>query len=120
MKNVISIVLVVFTLLFMFSCSTQSEKNYDKEPATESTEKQLIVYGSNSCDHCLFFRAKLDSAGLNYVFHDVEQNQQLADQMLKATQSINYQGFIQFPVVVVEENVLVNPSFEEALKVINQ
>jgi glutaredoxin len=120
MKNVISIVFVVFTLLFMFSCSTQPEKNNEKEPATESAEKQLIVYGSNSCDHCLFFRDKLDSAGINYVFHDVEQNQQLADQMLEATKSINYQGFIQFPVVVIEENVLVNPSFEEALKVINQ
>ena len=120
MKNVISIALVFFALLFIFSCSTQSEKNNVEEQTAESTEQQLIVYGSNSCDHCLFFRAKLDSAGINYVFHDVEQNQQLADQMLKATQSINYQGFIQFPVVVIDDNVLINPQFEEALKVLQQ
>ena len=115
MKNII--VKSLFTILIagIFSCSTDN-----KAANEEAVAEKVIVYGSNSCDHCIDFKAKLDKADIDYVFHDVEQNQQLADEMVAAVQSINYKDYIAFPVVVVGKQVFVNPPFEEVMKVIRK
>ena len=119
MKHIISKSLLIILILGIFSCTANNTDN--REATKEKTvAEEVIVYGSNSCDHCIDFKAKLDNAGIDYVFHDVEQNQQLADEMVAAVQSINYQGYIAFPVVVVDTQVFVNPPFADVLKVIRK
>ena len=120
MKKVISGALVIFTVLFMLSCSTSSEENNNENQKEESSQAELILYGSNSCDHCLDFKAQLDKAGIKYIFNDVEQNQQLADEMVKAVQAVNYRGYIEFPVIVIGKKVFVNPPFADVMKVLQQ
>ena len=119
MKNIIPKSFLIILIAGIFSCTSN---NTDDSKATKQkgVPEEVIVYGSNSCDHCIDFKAKLDNAGIDYVFHDVEQNQQLADEMVKAVQSINYQDYIAFPVVVVGKQVFVNPPFGEVLKVIRK
>ncbi|WPP51252.1 glutaredoxin family protein [Catalinimonas niigatensis] len=84
--------------------STTTEQSQD--------QKTILVYGSDECSHCVDFKKKLDSAGYEYTFYDVEKNQSLADEMLLKVQESGFQGYISFPVVEVNGVVKVNPTLE--------
>ncbi|MGI9542006.1 MAG: glutaredoxin domain-containing protein, partial [Cyclobacteriaceae bacterium] len=88
----------------MVSCNTKSEtKERASQPevtsqAVSQQNAKILIYGSNTCDHCIDFRAKLDSVGLPYVFNDVELDQALYTELGNKIQAINYQGYVSFPV----------------------
>jgi len=109
MKNILFIIAVFFLSI---GCSNQENTNESEQ------QTSIIIYGSNSCDHCIDFKAKLDSHQLKYTFHDVEQNEAMANEMLAKTRAINYDGYISFPVVDVGGKLLVNPEVNEVLKLL--
>ncbi len=94
---------ITFILFIMSQCS----------PSTEYPVVDLKLYGSNSCDHCNEFRAKLEKEEIKYTFYDVERDQLKANEMLEAVHSINYYDYISFPVVVFDKYVFINPPFEQ-------
>ena len=94
---------IVFILLVLFQCSS----------STEYPDTELIIYGSNSCEHCNEFRAKLEKEEIEYKFYDVERDQLKANEMLEAVHSINYYDYIEFPVVLFDKYVFINPPFEQ-------
>ncbi len=108
--------LAVIVVLVLSYCSTKtSEQAKEANESAEKIQQQVTLYGSNSCDHCTVFRAGLDSAGVTYAFYDVEQNETYANEMLAKVHSVNYYDYIQFPVVVVGENVFINPPLDKVL-----
>jgi len=125
-KRPIQIILLIVSVILFYRCSdtnkTQNETNAQKSAKITQDEKQrgpqkmIIVYGSMHCDHCLAFRRKLDSRGLEYTFNDVDNSDELFKEMQVKIQSINYTGYVNFPIVDIGGKILVNPKFNEAEK----
>jgi glutaredoxin len=92
----------------------------DKPTGTSTTEakdqKTILVYGNVDCSHCVDFRDKLDSAGLEYTFYDVEQDQSKGEEMMLKVQRTGFQGYIRLPVVEVGGVIRVSPTFESVEK----
>ncbi|WKN30733.1 glutaredoxin family protein [Porifericola rhodea] len=88
-----------------------------KDKAEADTEQvaqasTILVYGSDECSHCVNFKKKLDSAGYEYTFYDVEKEQKNADEMLLKLQKSGFRGNIHLPVVEVNGNMHVNPELQ--------
>ncbi|MFP4093778.1 MAG: glutaredoxin family protein [Cyclobacteriaceae bacterium] len=86
----------------------------DSEQAV--AQKEIIVYGSDECNHCVDFKKKLDDAGLEYTFYDVEKDQSKVNDMLMVVQRAGIRGNINYPVVVVDGDVQISPTFEQFQK----
>ena len=111
--KILSLTLILGSLIFS-GCT--SDSNSETESTSESlTQPQLVIYGSNSCGHCIDFKAKLDSLNISYTFNDVEQNKALADEMLEVVHAANYYDYIEFPVVAVGKQVFINPPLDQVL-----
>jgi glutaredoxin len=78
--------------------------------------KEIIVYGSDNCDHCVVFKAKLDSVGFNYDFRDVEFNERMSDEMVFKVRRSGINGGFSYPVLDVEGKILVAPELSEVLE----
>ncbi len=100
-KNRVFGILAAVMLLVSIGCET-------KKPETTS-QKEMIVYGSNTCDHCISFKQKMDSLGIKYTFYDVQEDQTKAQEMLDKLEKVNFIGNIAFPVVDIEGRVMVSP-----------
>ena len=84
MKKNLQLFTMFLALLVFQQCSTPSDKTTDASESTQASQQNVVLYGSNSCGHCIQFKAELDSVGIKYTFHDVEQNQELANEMSMA------------------------------------
>ena len=71
-----------------------------------SNKKSIIVYGSLQCPHCVNFKAKLDSIGLEYTFYDVDVSDQYALEMVARVKASGHTEGISIPVVVVNDQQL--------------
>jgi len=107
----------VLLFLGLLACSANTDRVEETAQSQTPTvsQTQIVIYGSNTCDHCIDFRAQLDSAGLAYVFKDVEIHQNLANELRAKIQAINYQGYVSFPVIDVNGKIMVTPKLEEVL-----
>ncbi len=92
-----------FIFFLLLQCSSRPEY----------PDMDMKIYGSNSCDHCKEFKARLDKEGIKYTFYDVEQDEVKAQEMLDAVHSINYYDYISFPVIAFDKFVYINPPFEQ-------
>jgi glutaredoxin len=110
--------IVVLTVLAFQQCSAPAENSATTSNLKKYNEVHLVLYGSNSCGHCLRFKSELDSVGIKYTFHDVEQDESLARAMLDAVHSIGYYGYILFPVVATGDTVFIKPGLQEVLDVL--
>ena len=111
------------------NCSSANRSKENKSKAVseniasgeaENNETALVIYGSHGCSHCVNFKAKLDSANMNYIFNDIDQN----DQHVLALQDIlrrhNYFERVQLPVVYINnETLLIGPEFAKVYDIIN-
>jgi len=90
-----------------------TERTTDQEDQSKSRgpQKTIIVYGSMECNHCHEFRRKLESKGIIYEFRDVDKNDAYYMEMQKLILSINYNGYVRYPVIDIEGEVFVNPDF---------
>lgn len=78
---------------------------------------KFLIYGSTECDHCLAFKAQMDSAGLAYEFKDVNGNQELVDEMMAQVKAYHFTEYINLPVVIVnDQHFLSAPSFEQVIE----
>ena len=120
MKSRLRIILLSALLspLFFIACDTKKSERKSSPNAQKIETPTLILYGSNSCGHCLEFKSKLDSLNIKYKFNDVEQNQALAKEMIDAVHSVNYYDYIQFPVVKYGKQVFVNPELDQVLNIL--
>jgi len=104
MKKIYGIILLA---LVAYSCQSNS--------SSVAQTKSIIVYGSDNCDHCVDFKAQLDSIGYKYDFKDVEFNQVMANEMVSKVQQAGLAGQISYPVIDVEGTILVAPELSAVL-----
>lgn len=113
-----SIVLLLFFIIN--GCGSSEQKVANQESSTEIKQTSIVVYGSNTCTHCIQFKAKLDSVGLPYVFNDVDVSDEQALIMVDLVKQSGFKGRIMFPVVQLNgEKVLIAPELTEVLNYIN-
>jgi len=109
-KNRVFVVLVAGILLASIGCETKKTEATKSEVITEATsQKEMVVYGSDTCDHCISFKKKMDSLGIKYTFYDVVADETKAQEMLDKLEKVNFIGNIAFPVVDIEGRVMVSP-----------
>jgi len=117
MNTIKAIVISAACLIALQGCMIDGKDKQTEASKTEAKDqKSILVYGNVECSHCVEFRDKLDSAGLDYTFYDVEQDQSKADEMLVKVQQTGFQGYIRLPVVEVNGVVRVAPSFDSVEK----
>lgn len=107
--------LILFTVLifFIFSCDTK-RKSIDTSGNTSlKIQKEVLIYGSQNCDHCVAFRKAMDEAKFKYVFKDAEASEEVYQELLMKIQQANFKGYVSFPVLDVEGKIYVQPEFSE-------
>jgi glutaredoxin len=77
--------------------------------------KEIIVYGSDNCNHCVNFKVKLDSVGFSYDFRDVEFNEIMNNEMVRKVRASGVQGGFKYPVVDIEGTILIAPEIQTVL-----
>lgn len=85
----------------------------ENKSKSKGTQKNIIVYGSMECNHCHEFRRKLESKGISYEFRDVDENDAYFIELQNLIRSINYKGYVSYPVIDIEGEVFVNPNFRD-------
>ena len=133
MTTLIKSILVALLWIILFSCQTETKsgaeklnqalkesKNEEVTPEKDDAQKSLVIYGSHGCSHCLNFKAKLDSAKMDYVFNDIDEDDKnvLALQQLLAKHK--HFDRVQLPVVYInDETLLIGPEFTEVYSILN-
>ena len=114
--------LFIFSLLFTF-CSDRKEQASNGNIAANTevaAQKEMLIYGSDECDHCIAFKKKMDSLNISYTFYDVQVDQSKADEMLRKLEEVKFMGYIAFPVVDVEGKVMVNPELKAVMAAVRK
>lgn len=110
----------ILSLLILVGCTskndTQESRGMNQEEPQLGSQKKIIVYGSMNCVHCHQFRRQLDSKGIKYEFKDVDANDNYFHELQTIIKSINYKGYVQYPVIDIEGEIFVNPKFKEVEK----
>ena len=105
--KILSIILTIILNGTLVQCSSAPENNSTNEKiVTEVIQKSIVVYGSHQCPHCVNFKAKLDSIGLEYTFYDVDVSDQYALEMVARVKASGHTEGISIPVVVVNDQQL--------------
>ena len=125
MKIVVYTFLGAILVSLLFVCSPKERNNVvNLEPSNETPlnleKSDLLVYGSKTCPHCVAFMTKLDAKGIVYTFYDVENSDDLWKEMYQKVQSIDYQGYVSFPIVDAKGKIFVNPKLEEVMESLNK
>lgn len=97
---------VVASMLLLWACQSSGINQ----------TKDILVYGSDNCDHCVDFKAKLDSVGFTYGFKDVEFSETLTNEMVQKVRTAGIMGQFSYPVIDVEGKILVAPELEEVIE----
>lgn len=108
---VAKLILPVFLILLVFACESNRQKIDTSENKTVQVQKNVIIYGSENCDHCIEFRKYMDAAKFTYEFKDAEASEQVYQELLKKIQLANYKGYVSFPVLDIEGKIYVKPEF---------
>ena len=93
--------------------SVNAEVDIENKSKSRGPQKNIIVYGSMECNHCHEFRRKLESKGIAYEFRDVDENDAYFLELQNLIRSINFKGYISYPVIDIEGEVYVNPNFRD-------
>jgi glutaredoxin len=106
------------------ACQTperQQQENESGNPEISGSEvKNIIVYGSKTCPHCMVFIRELDEADISYTFKEVDNDDANFKEMYDKIKSINFQGYVNYPVLDVGGEILVAPEFDHFYKIYRQ
>lgn len=111
MKRLIG--LFVFFLIFFTSDAIAQEVQKETPKS-----KVIIVYGSDECHHCTDTKAFLKENHIDFVFYDIDKNQEALKEMLIKLRNANIStSNLGIPVVDKYGTVFTNNGvFEEFLK----
>ena len=75
---------------------------------TQMQSNKIVIYGSDSCDHCINLKKDLDSANIKYTFYDVELNKEREKEMINVLNKHRSDGYVSFPLVEINGKSLIN------------
>jgi glutaredoxin len=114
------ILFVFFVGILTVSCDTKKKSIDTGGNLTPKVEKTIIIYGSESCDHCLIFRHKIDSLNIKYDFRDAEANEKYYNELVVKVQRAKISDYIAFPVIDIDGKLLVRPELDVFLNALEQ
>jgi glutaredoxin len=111
--------LLLFSMLFLGQYLSAQEDKTKTIP--DSEKKVMIVYGSDGCHHCTDTKKYLKENNIDFVFFDIDKNQEALKEMLfklkNAKISLNN---LSIPVVDKQGLIFTNNiPFDEFLKKLN-
>ncbi len=109
------IVIILLTSLY----SNAQEVIYDNN---ESTTKNMIVYGSDSCHSCLDTKAFLKEKNIKFTYYDIDVNKAKEREMLVKLQKANISiQTLNLPVIDNKGEVFLNKgNLKEFLKIVDR
>ncbi|MFM6948502.1 MAG: glutaredoxin family protein [Aquirufa sp.] len=110
--------LFFFMFFFNFSILAQEIKT---EAEAKIEKKIMIVYGSDECHHCTDTKKYLKENNIEFVFYDIDKNQEALKEMLFKLKKANIStNNLSIPVIDKQGVVFTNSDpFEEFLKKLN-
>ena len=120
--NSLKYLFFLFCLFLLTACTENKREKQapgsahggiENKSKPQGVQKNIIVYGSMECSHCHEFRRKLESRGISYEFRDVDENDAYFIELQNLIGSINYKGYVSYPVVKIEGEVYINPDFRD-------
>lgn len=114
-----SIALLCFLVLFV-SHNLSAQENQTKNTAKDS-KTVMIVYGSDECHHCTDTKKYLKENNIEFVFYDIDKNQEALKEMLFKLKKANISANnLSIPVIDKQGDVFTNNiPFEAFLKKLN-
>jgi glutaredoxin len=122
-KEIILSVLAGMSLLLLTACQNQSREaggtkiQNQVPPFTQNKDIEIIIYGSKSCPHCVAFIDKMDQEKISYTFKEVDHDDKNYQEMLDKIKSINFAGYVSYPVIDVGGSILVAPDFDQFIEI---
>ena len=107
-------------LVLLSFCQTKKPSIDTSQNITPTVKKEITIYGSENCDHCIDFRKQVDSLGIAYIFKDVEADEALFNELSMKIQQANYGGYVSFPVIDIDNKIYVKPEFDQFLRLVSE
>jgi glutaredoxin len=112
--------LLVSLIALLISCEGKRKSIDTSGNITPIAKKEITIYGSENCDHCIEFREKMDSLKLEYIFKDAEANEKYYQELLLKIQQANFKGYVSFPVLDINDKIYVKPEFSEFMQILSK
>jgi glutaredoxin len=108
-------------LLFFFTVFFNANMLAQDNQAVKPKKEVMIVYGSDECHHCIDTQKYLKENHIEYVFYDIDKNQDALREMLFKLKKANISTTnLGIPVIDKQGVVFTNNiPFEEFLKKLN-
>ncbi len=84
---------------------------------TQMQSDKMVIYGSDSCNHCINLNKVLNSAKIEYTFCDAKSNKERKKEMIHILNKHRSDGYVTFPLVKINGKKLIN---EAALRTITK
>lgn len=108
--------IIVLLVLFLGICNPEAIAQGVQKEMPKS--KVIIVYGSDDCQHCTDTKAFLKENNIEFVFYDIDKNQEALKEMLTKLRNANISTSNLGIPVIDKQGVLFmnNGAFEDFLK----
>jgi thioredoxin reductase (NADPH) len=74
---------------------------------------KVVVYGADWCPDCVRSKRFLSEHGVDFDWHDIQANPELADKVVEYNIQAGYGPKRRIPVILVGERILSEPSNDE-------
>lgn len=113
--------ITLFFLFMFFSGYTVLAQENQTKTITKNENAVMIVYGSDECHHCTDTKKYLKENNIEFVFYDIDKNQDALREMLfKLKQANISSNNLSIPVIDKQGVIFTNNiPFEEFLKKLN-
>lgn len=112
---------VFLVLLMLFVGQQLSAQQNEAKTMAAPEKKVMIVYGSDECHHCIDTKKYLKENNIEFVFYDIDKNQEALKEMLFKLKNANISlNNLSIPVIDKQGVIFTNNiAFEEFLKKLN-
>jgi glutaredoxin 3 len=106
--------------MVLFNANVMAQENQTKAE-TKPEKTVMIVYGSDECYHCIDTQKYLKENHIEYLFYDIDKNQDALREMLFKLKNANIStNNLSIPVIDKQGVIFTNNiPFEEFLKKLN-
>lgn len=111
----------LFFFFMFFAGNNLSAQENQAKTTTKSEKTVMIVYGSDECHHCTDTKKYLKENNIEFVFFDIDKNQEALKEMLFKLKQANIStNNLSIPVIDKQGVIFTNNiPFEEFLKKLN-
>ncbi len=108
--------IIVLLILFFGLCNSEVIAQEVQKETPKA--KAIIIYGSDDCHHCTDTKAFLKENNIDFIFYDIDKNQEALKEMLTKLRNANIStSNLGIPVIDKQGVIFMNSGvFEDFLK----